>query len=71
MKIKKIISRNRRDFRAIYECEHCGAVKKGCGYDDTYFHNEVIPQMKCKVCGKTSPTNYEPRKTKYEEWEEI
>lgn len=24
MKIKEIISQNRRDFTAIYQCEHCG-----------------------------------------------
>lgn len=28
MKIKKILSQNRRDFRAIYECEHCGNIEK-------------------------------------------
>ena len=24
MKIEKIVSQSRRDFRAIYVCEHCG-----------------------------------------------
>ena len=41
-----------RDFTAIYECEHCGATEKGCGYDDDNFHRNVIPAMKCKACGK-------------------
>lgn len=43
MRIKKIISQNRRDFQAVYECEHCGHTEKGYGYDDEYFHREVIP----------------------------
>ncbi len=38
MRIKKIISQDRRDFTAIYECEHCGFTYEGNGYDDSYFH---------------------------------
>lgn len=26
MKIKEFLSQNRRDFRAIFECEHCGRI---------------------------------------------
>lgn len=44
MKIKKIISQHRRDFAAIYECEYCDFIYKGHGYDDSYFHNNVILQ---------------------------
>lgn len=40
MKIKKIISQHRRDFQAVYECEHCGYTVKSYGYDDEYFHTE-------------------------------
>lgn len=54
MKIKSIDSQHRRDFQATYGCEHCGHVTKGIGYDDTNFHNNVIPNMKCKACGKTA-----------------
>lgn len=39
MKIKKIISQHRRDFQAVYECEHCGYTVESYGYDDEYFHN--------------------------------
>ena len=53
MKIKEIISQHRRDFQAIYECQHCGHTKKGGGYDDSNFHQNVIPKMKCDDCGKT------------------
>ena len=67
MKIKEITSQSRRDFHAIYECEHCGVTEKGSGYDDSYFHKEVIPQMKCEACGKTAAENYQPLATKYPE----
>lgn len=65
MKIKQITWRLRRDFHAIYECEHCRSEQKGKGYDDSYFHTHVIPDMKCKNCGKTSPETYSPQETKY------
>ncbi len=65
MKIKNIISQNRRDFTAIYVCEHCGAEKEGYGYDDGGFHQNVIPKMKCPKCGMTSDSDYTPQATKY------
>lgn len=46
MRIEKMISQHRRDFTAIYKCEHCGYEKKGGGYDDTHFHQNVIPEMR-------------------------
>lgn len=52
MKIKTITSQSRRDFYAIYECEHCGHEHKGPGYDDTNFHQNVVPAMYCPACGK-------------------
>ena len=58
MKIKKIFSQSRRDFTAIYECEHCGHEKEGSGYDDSYFHQNVIPKIQCSRCGKTAPEAY-------------
>jgi hypothetical protein len=65
MKIKKILSQFRRDFTAIYECEHCGVEENEYGYDDSNFHDNVIPRMICKSCGKTADDNYRPLKTKY------
>lgn len=65
MKIKRIVSQTRRDFEAIYVCEHCAHEEESYGYDDEYFHANVIPEMVCKGCGKKSPDNYEPRATKY------
>ncbi len=65
MKIKEIIDQNRRDFTAIFVCEHCGNEEKHSGYDDSYFHQNVIPKMTCKKCGKIAPDNYRPLSTKY------
>lgn len=74
MKIKTITSQSRRDFHAIYECEGCGATYEGSGYDDANFHQNVIPNFKCKVCGKTSAecgVDYRPLSTKYPEGYQI
>ena len=65
MKIKEITSQSRRDFRAIYKCEHCGDTHESYGYDDSNFHKNVIPAMKCKQCGKTACDTYRPLATKY------
>ena len=60
MKIKQIKNQMRRDFIAIFECEHCNHNEELNGYDDEYFHRKVIPQMKCKSCGQKSPEDYRP-----------
>ena len=65
MKIKEITNQHRRDFQAVYECEYCGETTSGGGYDDSYFHSNVIPKMICKKCGKTAGADYVPRQTKY------
>lgn len=67
MKIKKIVSQNRRDFTAIYECEHCSSEERSYGYDDANFHKNVIPAMKCGDCGKTADETYRPLATRYAE----
>ena len=71
MKIKEIINQYRRDFTAIYECEHCGYTETGQGYDDDHFHQNVIPAMKCIKCGKTAGADYVPRATKYPAWQKV
>lgn len=54
MKIKKVTDKHRYDFCAILECEHCGREQElKTGYDDDYYHTRVIPEMKCKNCGKS------------------
>ena len=52
MKIKVIVNQHRRDFYAIYVCEHCGFEKKAAGYDDWHFHHNVLPKMTCDACEK-------------------
>jgi len=65
MKIKKITDQIRRDFWCIYECEHCGHEEKGRGYDDSYFHQTVVPDKKCPKCGLKAGDDYRPLTTKY------
>ncbi len=52
MKLLRKIRQHRRDFTAIYQCEHCGHEEQGDGYDDAYFHQQVIPRMTCSGCGR-------------------
>jgi ribosomal protein L37AE/L43A len=65
MHIKEIVSSHRRDFTAIYCCEHCGAERRGYGYDDDNFHNNVIPSMVCEKCGKKAEDNSKAMSPKY------
>ena len=75
MKIIEITSQNRRDFWADMECENCGHIEKHVsGYDDRNFHDNVIPKMECKKCGKSRDDlgiDGDFRQTKYESWEII
>lgn len=74
MRIKEITDQSRRDFRALYECEGCGDVVKGRGYDDENFHQNVIPRMICEKCGKSANSlgsDYRPLTTKYPEGVQI
>lgn len=71
MKIKKILSQHRRDFTAIYECEHCGFEEESSGYDDAYFHNNVIPSMNCPKCKLKASSEYRALTTKYPEGYQI
>lgn len=48
MRIKEILSQNRRDFRALFVCPFCGYEEEKPGYDDANFHLNVIPKMECK-----------------------
>jgi len=71
MKIKEIISQHRRDFTAVYVCEHCGYEVTGTGYDDDNFHRYVVPNWECKQCGKKAGKDYRPMGTKYAEHEVV
>ena len=54
MKIKRVTFQMRNDFAADMECEGCGNVQPlSSGYDDQFYHSQVIPAMRCKKCGKS------------------
>lgn len=65
MVIKKILSQSRRDFTAVMKCEFCNKeTTNNSGYDDRYYHDNVIPSMKCGTCLKsTSSESGEIKKT--------
>lgn len=65
MRIKEIVSQYRRDFTALYECEHCGHEFKSSGYDDANFHQNVVPNFQCEKRGKSAGENYRALSTKY------
>lgn len=77
MKLIEILYQNRRDFQGVYQCEFCGYIEKDKGvdsYDDRYFHDKVIPNMKCPKCGKSTISEggeIEHTYTKYPEGFEI
>lgn len=53
MKVDEYTFAMGNDFSAIMECEHCGGKQKlTSGYHDGFYHNQVIPAMKCDRCGK-------------------
>ena len=65
----------RRDFTGIYQCEGCNTIheKYGC-YDDDYFHEKVMPDIKCTGCGQSSNSlgvKVESIATKYKQYEII
>ena len=71
MFIEKIISQYRRDFTAVYTCEHCGYSAKGGGYDDANFHENVVPSMMCPQCNEQAGPNYTPLEPKYKPWDVV
>jgi hypothetical protein len=55
MKIKKITQQYRRDFSADMLCEFCdNETKLTTGYDDDNYHQNVIPNMECRKCGRST-----------------
>lgn len=41
-----------RDLYGVIKCEHCGVSDKlSGGYDDGYWHKNVLPAFHCKACG--------------------
>ena len=69
MRIKKIVEQTRRDFTAVYECDHddCDHEETGSGYDDKFFHETVVPDMVCPKCGRKAGEGFRALATKYPE----
>lgn len=64
MKIAEIIRQHRNDFTAVMVCEHCGhTYVEHSGYDDSNYHDNVIPNFACGSCGKRR--DGEPGKLNY------
>lgn len=52
MEILEITDQYGRDLYGKLKCEHCGSVEKlSGGYDDAYWHNNVLPARHCSNCG--------------------
>lgn len=61
MKIHLLISQHRNDFVADMVCEHCGhTFRLNTGYDDTHYHEKVIPGMHCDECGRNRAGELKP-----------
>ena len=57
MKITKMISQNLAHFTAEYGCEGCGNTQvDNSGYNDKYYHENVIPNIQCNNCGESTTT---------------
>ena len=55
VKIKEYTFEMGNDFSAILQCEHCASTQTIFhGYHDDFYHNKVIPSIKCKSCGLDS-----------------
>ena len=73
MKLIEILAQSRRDFQGQYKCEFCNHIETDSSmssYDDRYYHDNVIPNMKCKKCGKSTISEngvIEQTATKYPE----
>lgn len=57
MKLIKILSQHRRDFKGQYKCEFCDHIeidKSMDSYDDRNYHDNIIPNIKCPKCNKST-----------------
>ena len=75
MKLLKINSQHRRDCYCDFVCEGCGVIEKNrSAYDDRNFWDNVVPDMKCKKCGKNAKelgSRLETIPTKYADYEVV
>ena len=75
MKVTKRYNQNRRDLSIDIECEECGATDtRKNAYDDHNYWANVVPDFKCKECGKSSNdigTKASDVHTKFSEFETV
>jgi len=75
MKVIRKYNQFRRDLECDLECESCGNKKTlTSAYDDRNYWDNVVPNIKCENCGKSSndlgaPKEYVP--TRYADFEVI
>lgn len=56
MRVREVTWRQRNDYSALMECEHCDHAQKHGGlYADMFFATRVIPSLfYCEKCGLNS-----------------
>lgn len=55
MKVTKRYNQHRRDLSIDMECEGCKATDTyQIAYDDRNFWDNVVPDFKCRSCGRSS-----------------
>jgi Zn ribbon nucleic-acid-binding protein len=54
MKVTKRYNQNRRDLTIDLQCENCGNITTRSAYDDYNFWANVVPNIACVDCGKSS-----------------
>ena len=55
MKVSRRYDQHRRDLTIDMKCENCKATDiYNSAYDDRNFWDNVVPDFKCKKCGKSS-----------------
>lgn len=57
MKIKDIVCAYFGECLVIFKCEHCGNEWRGCVSDSQNYFDEVLPNLHCELCGKSSSDN--------------
>lgn len=56
MKIVEVIKRRDDTFRARFECEHCSNGYVGYGIVSDHYLGQVLPNERCRVCGRSRNT---------------
>ena len=75
MKLIEKTDQMRRDCWITIKCESCGEIEKDVSaYDDRDFWDNVLPDMKCEKCGKSTfdmGLNKQPVATRYSDFEQV